>query len=152
MSPLELIKRGLLQGDWELVAEGYKNLTGEEIEPPKVEQQQTFGNERKFTNEELKYLPISFKGRPNKFAEDEELVKNACREKVVLKDGTEVDIDKALNPSGKRAYHVKRPKAKTVTKVCRQCQRSFKMSASINVSESGFSTGVLCDQCTVRGR
>lgn len=147
MSPLELIKRGLLQGDWDLVSEGYRNLTGEDIDPPKPQQQEVVGN-TKFTKEQLKHLPLGFKGRPNIFAEDEELVNKACRETVKLKDGTEVDIDKVLNPSQKRAYHVQRPKAKMITKTCKQCHRTFKISSTISVNESGFNTGVLCDRCT----
>jgi hypothetical protein len=34
LNPLELIKKGILEGDLDVVAQGYNQMTGENIEPP----------------------------------------------------------------------------------------------------------------------
>lgn len=38
MSPLELIERGIREGNWEVICNGYKLLTGKALSPPKVHQ------------------------------------------------------------------------------------------------------------------
>lgn len=52
-SPLDLIRIGIVKGDWELVAKGYEGMSGVSVSPPTKQDNGLSGDERKQLNQLL---------------------------------------------------------------------------------------------------
>lgn len=150
MTPLELIRKGIETGDWQQVADGYERMTGESVDLPETPEIVTASG-RTFSKDELKYLPINFKGRPNMFAQDDELVNSERDDLVKTKDGELKKWDEVLNPKKKRAHHSKRAPARYVTKKCRQCGASFKVVTTNKAGIADANVDIYCSRCSRGG-
>lgn len=137
MAPLELIKNGIMNADWNRVVQGYNNLTGEELKAPVVE---TNGAPKhQWTEEELTRLPLRYKNRPNLFAEDLELM-SAHKDDSILQQ--------KLTPANKRFSTRKRKAPKYVEASCKVCQKKIKIRQDLIIKyENGEAADTYCDSC-----
>ena len=100
MSPLELIKNGVINNDMGLVINGYEALTGEKLKENKVK------------------VKIDLKsGWVNKFVDDLNLFPPSKKDKEIAKK-----LGKFRKTKG-----MKRPPAKKVKAVCNTCKRSYEI-------------------------
>jgi len=147
MSPLDKIKKGILDNDMQQVTEGFELLTGQEVRPKKT----TVGDlellEKETTAEEVVKLStrskeLDFSTQPR---EEQTSRRTAKSEKITVGENQFVDDgleakdvttpDVSLTPR-------KRPPSKTVKVTCHVCEKTSEIPAQLSQGEF-----YRCDDC-----
>jgi hypothetical protein len=133
MSPIDVIKRGILNGDWQDVCAGYSSITGDSSLRPPASDVSLLSKLQKLVGE------YSLDTKP---VESEAPVPTTVDEELVPKEDTSYLPKKTAE---------KRPAAKFVTATCAKCftkQELPESRAIITIGDEKAS--FVCNDCIVR--
>lgn len=152
MSPLELLRKGLQEGDWAPVSKGFALLTGETIEPPESSDDRPFllelqrliegrlGGSCETPDDEEPQPPFQPDIRPQK-----------NHVNLFIDDGTLHKADKAIDKklTKGKAPSPRRPKVVKVPVVCSRCNKKETVDPIFAPKklEGNDYTSYLCDKC-----